>query len=41
MTFIWLIYYNVRMIKDKDTEWDALLVFPCLGLDSLIAGILS
>ena len=41
MTPIWYIYYIVKLIKEKDTRADALLVIPCLVLDGLIAGMLA
>lgn len=41
MTLIWFIYYTIRILKNKDSEEDALLIIPCLVIDGLIAGIIS
>lgn len=41
MTFIWFIYYTVRIFKSKDSEGDALIIIPSLIIDSIIITILK
>jgi hypothetical protein len=37
MTIIWMIYFTIQMIRNKDNKEDGILVMPCLILDAIIS----
>ena len=39
MTFIWFLYYTVRLVQNKDDSGDGMLIIPALLLDAIIVSI--